>query len=62
MAIWRLAEQPVGILLGKPLRDMPLAPHDSGKTATIGQKSQKGGETLDLIHVKEINPSGSAAA
>ena len=50
-----MAEQSVGMLLWQSLRDMPPGPHVSRKTAIVGHTSQKGGEILDLGHVKCIN-------
>ena len=50
-----MAEQPVGMLRWESLRDMTPGPHDSGKTVIVGHTSQKGGEILDLGHLKCID-------
>src|SRR4051812_21543899 len=50
-----MAEQPVGMLRWESLRDTTPGPHVSGKTVIVGHTSQKGGEVLDLGHLKCID-------
>jgi serine/threonine protein phosphatase 1 len=50
-----MAEQDAGMLRWNSLRDMTPGPHDSGKTVIVGHTSQKGGEILDLGHLKCID-------
>src|SRR4051794_2061919 len=50
-----MAEQPVGMLRWESLPDMTPGPHESGKTVIVGHTSQKGGEILDLGHLKCID-------
>jgi len=50
-----MGEQPVGMLRWESLRDMTPGPHDSGKVVIVGHTSQKGGEILDLGHLKCID-------
>lgn len=47
-----MAEQPDGMLRWESLRDMTPGPQVSGKTVIVGHTSQKGGEVLDLGHLK----------
>jgi serine/threonine protein phosphatase 1 len=48
-------EQPVGMLRWESIRDTTPGPHETGKTVIVGHTSQKGGEILDLGHVKCID-------
>ena len=50
-----MSEQPVGMLRWESLRDTTPGPHESGKAVIVGHKSQKGGEILDLGHLKCID-------
>jgi serine/threonine protein phosphatase 1 len=50
-----MAEQPVDMLRWDSLRDMTPGPHVSGKTVIVGHTPQKGGEVLDLGHLKCID-------
>ncbi|QDV35619.1 metallophosphoesterase [Tautonia plasticadhaerens] len=50
-----MAEQHVGMLRWESLRDMTPGPHESGKVVIAGHTSQKGGEVLDLGHLKCID-------
>lgn len=50
-----MAEQPVGMLRWESLRAMTPGPHESGKTVIVGHTSQKGGEILDLGHLKCVD-------
>jgi serine/threonine protein phosphatase 1 len=50
-----MAEQHVGMLRWESLRDMTPGPHESGKAVIAGHTSQKGGEILDLGHLKCID-------
>jgi serine/threonine protein phosphatase 1 len=50
-----MAEQPVDMLRWESLRGMTPGPHLSGKTVIVGHASQKGGEVLDLGHLKCID-------
>ena len=50
-----MAEQHVGMLRWESLREMTPGPHESGKTVIVGHTSQKGGEILDLGHLKCID-------
>jgi serine/threonine protein phosphatase 1 len=50
-----MAEQPVDMLRWESLRDMKPGPHVSGKTVIVGHTPQKGGEILDLGHLKCID-------
>jgi serine/threonine protein phosphatase 1 len=48
-------EQPPLMLRWESLRDTTPGPHISGKTVIVGHTSQKGGEILDLGHLKCID-------
>jgi len=48
-------EQPGPVLRWESLRDSIPGPHRSGKTVIAGHTSQKGGEILDLGHLKCID-------
>jgi serine/threonine protein phosphatase 1 len=48
-------EQPGPVLRWESLRDTIPGPHHSGKTVIAGHTSQKGGEILDLGHLKCID-------
>jgi serine/threonine protein phosphatase 1 len=50
-----MAEQPAGVLRWESLRDMTPGPHESGKVVIVGHTSQKGGEVLDLGHLRCID-------
>lgn len=50
-----MSEQPVDMLRWESLRALTPGPHESGKTMIVGHTSQKGGEILDLGHVKCID-------
>jgi serine/threonine protein phosphatase 1 len=50
-----MGEQPALMLRWESLREATPGPHDSGKTVIVGHTSQKGGEILDLGHVKCID-------
>jgi serine/threonine protein phosphatase 1 len=50
-----MSEQHVGMLRWESLRDMTPGPHESGKGVILGHTSQKGGEILDLGHLKCID-------
>jgi serine/threonine protein phosphatase 1 len=48
-------EQPALMLRWESLRDTTPGPHVSGKSVIVGHTSQKGGEILDLGHLKCID-------
>jgi serine/threonine protein phosphatase 1 len=50
-----MSEQPVMMLRWESLREATPGPHESGKTVIVGHTSQKGGEILDLGHLKCID-------
>ena len=50
-----MGEQPADLLRWESLRDGIPGPHRSGKAVIVGHTSQKGGEILDLGHVKCID-------
>jgi serine/threonine protein phosphatase 1 len=50
-----MAEQPLWTLRWASLRESIPGPHRSGKTVVVGHTSQKGGEILDLGHLKCID-------
>ncbi len=50
-----MGEQPADLLRWDSLRDGVPGPHHSGKTVIVGHTSQKGGEILDLGHLKCID-------
>ncbi|WP_148598659.1 metallophosphoesterase [Aquisphaera giovannonii] len=50
-----MAEQEIGMLRWESLRATVPGPHESGKKAVVGHTSQKGGEILDLGHLKCID-------
>ncbi len=50
-----MGEQPVGMLRWESPRETTPGPHGSGKTVVVGHTSQKGGEDLDLAHLKCID-------
>jgi serine/threonine protein phosphatase 1 len=50
-----MAEQPVSMLRWESLRDTTPGPHVSGKAVIVGHTSQKGGDILDLGHLKCID-------
>jgi serine/threonine protein phosphatase 1 len=50
-----MGEQPADLLRWESLRDGIPGPHRSGKAVIVGHTSQKGGEVLDLGHVKCID-------
>ena len=53
---WSLADQPDGtIRWSKVSKSRHPGRHRSGKTAIVGHSSQKGGEILDLGHIKCID-------
>ena len=50
-----LEEQPLYVLRWESLKTRCPPPHYSGKTAVVGHTAQKGGEILDLGHLKCID-------
>jgi hypothetical protein len=50
-----MAEQDGSTLRWESLRETTPGPHESGKTVIMGHTSQKGGEVLDLGHLKCID-------
>jgi serine/threonine protein phosphatase 1 len=50
-----MGEQPADLLRWESLRDGIPGPHRSGKAVIVGHTSQKGGEVLDLGHLKCID-------
>ena len=50
-----MEEQPYSRLRWESLRAATPAPHPSGKTVIVGHTSQRGGEILDLGHLKCID-------
>jgi serine/threonine protein phosphatase 1 len=50
-----MEEQPVGMLRWESLRETTPGRHESGKVIIAGHTSQKGGEVLDLGHLKCID-------
>src|SRR4051812_686867 len=50
-----MAEQPIVMLRWESLRHTTPGPHESGKSVILGHTSQKGGEILDLGHLKCID-------
>jgi serine/threonine protein phosphatase 1 len=50
-----IREQPFATMRWKSLRETIPGPHRSGKTVIVGHTAQKGGEILDLGHVKCID-------
>jgi serine/threonine protein phosphatase 1 len=50
-----MPEQPTNVLRWESLRDSVPGPHVSGKAVIAGHTSQKGGEFLDLGHLKVID-------
>ena len=50
-----MAEQPAGMYRWASLRQTIPGPHESGKTVILGHTAQKGGEILDLGHLRCID-------
>jgi serine/threonine protein phosphatase 1 len=50
-----IPEQPLATIRWSSLRETMPGPHRSGKTVIVGHTAQKGGEILDLGHIKCID-------